>query len=176
MGKLVFAMSQSLDGFVDYDRMGVPDPGLFRHWIETVRGSGACLYGRGVYELMRYWDADDAAWGPDQVEFAQAWRAKHKWVVSHSLQEVGPNATLVTDLEGAARDLKARLDGVIDVAGPVLAGSLTKLGLMDEYRIYLRPYVLGEGARFFTDPRPPLRLVSSDLVGADTVRVVYAPA
>lgn len=176
MAKLVFAMSQSLDGFVDHDAMGTPDPGLFRHWIEAVGGAAGRLYGRGIYELMRYWDTDDASWGPDETAFAQAWRSRHKWVVSHSLKEVGPNATLVTDLEATARDLKARLDGVIDVAGPVLAGSLTKLGLMDEYRIYLRPYVLGSGAPYFTDPRPPLRLVSSELIGADTVRVVYAPA
>ncbi len=176
MAKLVFAMSQSLDGFVDHDKMGAPDPVMFRHWIEAVRGAAGCLYGRGVYELMRYWDTDDASWGPDEAEFAQVLRSRHKWVVSRSLREVGPNATLVTDLEATARDLKARLDGVIDVAGPVLAGSLTKLGLIDEYRIYLRPYVLGGGARFFTDPRPPLRLVSTDLIGPDTVRAIYAPA
>lgn len=176
MAKLVFAMSQSLDGFVDYDKMGVPDPVLFRHWTEAVRGAAGCLYGRGIYDLMRYWDADDASWGPDEAEFAKAWRSKHKWVVSRSLKEVGPNATLVTDLEATARDLKARLEGVIDVAGPVLAGSLTKLGLMDEYRIYLRPYVLGEGARYFTGPRPPMRLVGTDLIGPDTVRAIYAPA
>lgn len=176
MAKLVFAMSQSLDGFVDHDKMGVPDPVMFRHWIEAVRGAAGCLYGRGIYELMRYWDTEDVSWGPDEAEFAQVWRSRHKWVVSRSLTEVGPNATLVTELEATARDLKARLDGVIDVAGPVLAGSLTKLGLIDEYRIYLRPYVLGGGARFFTDPRPPMRLVSTDLIGPDTVRAIYEPA
>jgi len=176
MAKLIFAMSQSLDGYVDHLAMGAPDPGLFRHWIGAVGGAAGCLYGRGIYELMRYWDADDPTWGPDEAEFARTWRAQHKWVVSNSLREVGPNATLVTDLEVTARDLKARLDGEIDVAGPVLAASLTKLGLIDEYRIYLRPYVLGEGARYFPEARTPLRLVSSDLIGADTVRVIYAPA
>ena len=74
------------------------------------------------------------------------------------------------------RGLKAQLDGEIDVAGPDLAGSLTNLGLIDEYRLYLRPVVLGGGKPFFTGPRPPLHLVASDLVGEDTVRLTYVPA
>jgi riboflavin biosynthesis pyrimidine reductase len=76
------------------------------------------------------------------------------------LKSVGPNATLVEgDMEAAIRGLKIQLGGEIEVAGPVLAGSLTDLGLIDEYRIYLHPIVLGRGRPFFTGPRPPLRLV-----------------
>jgi len=73
-------------------------------------------------------------------------------------------------------ELKARLVGEIDVAGPDLARSLTELGLIDEYRLYFRPFVLGRGAPFFAGPRPPLRLVASDLIGGDTIRLTYAPA
>jgi riboflavin biosynthesis pyrimidine reductase len=97
--------------------------------------------------------------------------------VSRSLKSVGPNATLVEgDLEAAVRGLKARLDGEIEVAGPELAGSLTELGLIDEYRLYLRPIVLGRGKPFFAGPRPPLHLVASDRLGEDTIRLTYVPA
>ncbi len=105
------------------------------------------------------------------------WRSQPKWVVSRSLKSVGPNATLVeNDIEAAVRGLKAQQAGEIDVAGPNLAGSLTDLGLIDEYRIYLRPIVLGGSTPYFTGPRPPLRLVASDVIGEEVVRLTYVPA
>jgi len=73
------------------------------------------------------------------------------------------------------RRLKAQLDGEIDVAGPNLAGSLTNLGLIDEYRLYLHPIVLGHGQPFFVRPRPPLRLVDSERIGEDVIRLTYVP-
>ncbi len=92
--------------------------------------------------------------------------------MSRALTSVGPNATLIQDdLGTAVRELKARLAGEIDVAGPDLAQSLTDLGLIDEYRLYLRPLVLGHGAPFFAGPRPPLRLVGNDLIGEDMIRL-----
>jgi len=98
-------------------------------------------------------------------------------VVSRSLKSVGPNATLVEDdLETVVRGLKAALAGEIAVSGPNLAGSLTDLGLIDEYRLYLHPVVLGGGTPFFAGPRPPLRLVASDLMGEDVMRLTYVPA
>ena len=97
--------------------------------------------------------------------------------MSRSLKSVGPNATLVDDdLEAAIRGLKAQLVGEIAVAGPDLARSLTDLGLIDEYRLYFRPFVLGHGTPFFAGPRPPLRLVASDPIGEDTIRFTYVPA
>jgi dihydrofolate reductase len=57
-----------------------------------------------------------------------------------------------------------------------LAHSLTELGLIDEYRIYLHPVVLGQGNPYFAGPRPPLRLIASDRIGADVIRLVYVPA
>jgi len=94
-----------------------------------------------------------------------------------SLKSVGPNATLVGgDIEAAIRGLKAQLVGDIAVAGPNLAGSLTDLGLIDEYRLYLHAVVLGRGKPFFAGPRPPLRLVASDLIGEDVIRLTYVPA
>jgi dihydrofolate reductase len=93
------------------------------------------------------------------------------------LQSVGPNATLVADdVEAVIRGLKAQLVGEIEVGGPDLARSLTDLGLVDEYRIYLHPVVLGSGKPFFAGPRPRLRLVASDLIGEDEIRLRYVPA
>jgi dihydrofolate reductase len=176
MAKLVYELNQSLDGYVDHQKMGPPRPALFRHFIERVRGLTGMVYGRGMYEVMRFWDDDLPDWGAEERSYAAAWRAQPKWVVSRSLKSVGPNATLVEgDMGAAIRELKMQLGGEVEVAGPVLAGSLTGLGLIDEYRIYLHPIVLGHGRPFFTGPRPPLRLVASDLIAEDVIRLTYAP-
>ena len=176
MAKLVFGMNQSLDGYVDHEKFA-PGPALFRHWIEQVRGLTGSVYGRRMYEIMRYWDEDHPEWTPELREFAAAWRSQPKWVVSRSLKSVGPNATLVSDdIEAVIRGLKARLDGEIDVAGPDLARSLTDLGLIDEYQLYFHPVVLGRGKPFFAGPRPPLRLVASDRMDEDVIRLTYVPA
>jgi len=176
MAKFVFGMNLSLDGYVDHEKMPT-GPKLFRYWIERVRHVTGSLYGRRMYEIMRYWDEDKPEWTADHREFAAAWRRQSKWVVSRTLKSVGSNATLISDdIEAAIRELKARPAGEVAVSGPELAGSLTKLGLIDEYRLHFRPVVLGQGAPFFAGPRPPLRLVSFDLVGEDTVRLTYAPA
>ena len=176
MAKLVFEMNQSLDGYVDHMKMGPPRPALFRHFIERVRGLTGMVYGRRMYEVMRYWDSDQPDWDAERSEYAAVWRKPPKWVVSRSLKSVGPNATLVgNDIETMIRGLKAELKGEIAVAGPELAGNLTELGLIDEYRIYLHPVVLGAGKPFFTGARPPLRFVTSDLVDENVIRLTYAP-
>lgn len=178
MARLVFGMNMSLDGFVDHDHPDIlPDPVLFRHFIAEAAAQTGSLYGRNVYELMRYWDEDQQGWGPDEAAFAAAWRRQPKWVVSSTLPSVGPNATLLAgNLESAVRALKADHEGEFEVAGPTLAHALGCMGLIDEYRIYLRPAVLGEGRRYFAGPRPPLRLLSHDRIGADAVRLRYVPA
>ncbi len=181
MSRLVFGMMQSLDGYVDGvvggPELPPPGPALHRHFNDQVRGVAGCLYGRRIYEMMRYWEDDQADWGDTERDFAAAWRGQPKWVVSHSLKSVGANATLVgEDLEGFVRGLKAEVQGDIDVAGPDLAGQLTALGLIDEYRLYFRPFVLGGGKPYFAGARPPLRLVASDRVGEDAVRLTCVPA
>jgi dihydrofolate reductase len=176
MAKLVFGMNQSLDGYVDHMAFG-PGPTLFRHFIEQVRSLTGSVYGRRMYEVMRIWDEDLPEWSAEERDFAAAWRSQPKWVVSRSLKSVGPNATLVdNDLEAVIRGLKAQLVGEIEVAGPDLARSLTDLGLIDVYQIYLHPVVLGRGKPFFAGPRPRLRLVASDLIGEDVIRLTYVPA
>jgi dihydrofolate reductase len=177
MAKLFFGMNQSLDGYVDHQEFAPPGPELFRHFIEQVRGLTGSVYGRRLYEVMRYWDEDRPEWDAAERDFAVAWRRQPKWVVSRSLKSVGPNATLVADdVEAVVRELKARLAGEIAVGGPDLARSLTDLGLIDEYRLYFRPVVLGRGKPFFAGLRPPLRLVASDLIGEDAIRLTYVPA
>jgi hypothetical protein len=93
MAKLVFGMSQSLDGYVDgvAGELDFPPPGpvLFRLFCEWVRDLTASVYGRKVYELMRYWDEDHPEWGEAEHDFAEAWRGQPKWVVSRSLKPVG---------------------------------------------------------------------------------------
>jgi dihydrofolate reductase len=177
MAKLIFGLNQSLDGYVDHQKLGPPSAGVFRHFIEKVRDSTGMLYGRRIYEVMRYWENDLPDWDAEDREYAAVWRSKPKWVVSRSLKSVGPNATLVADdIEATIRRLKAGEVGNIDVAGPDLAGSLTKLGLIDEYQIYLRPVVLGSGKPFFVGTTPPLRLVASEHIAEDAIRLTYVPA
>jgi hypothetical protein len=113
MAKLIFRMNQSLDGYVDHQEMP-SGPAIFRHWMAQVRDLAGSVYGRGMYEVMRYWDEDSPEWSAEQHEFAAAWRSQPKWVVSRSLKSVGPNATLVEDdVEAVIRGLKAQLVGEI---------------------------------------------------------------
>jgi dihydrofolate reductase len=176
MARLVFGMNQSLDGYVDHMAFA-PSPTLFRHFVEQAREQAGSVYGRRMYEIMRYWDEDHPEWEADERAFAAAWRNQPKWVVSRSLKAVGPNASLVgDDLAGAIRALKVERDGEIEVAGPDLAHRLTELGLIDEYRIYLHPVVLGHGTPYFAGPRPRLRLTAFDRMDPDVIRLTYVPA
>ena len=113
MGKLVFGMMQSLDGYVAGAAGGpqLPRPGdrLHRHFNDHVRALAGIVYGRRMYEVMRYWDDDQPDWDAVERDFAAAWRATPKWVVSHTLESVGPNAALVRDDAGAF--VRRRLTG-----------------------------------------------------------------
>lgn len=176
MAKLVFGMNLSLDGYVDHMAFG-PSPTLFRHFIQEAQGQAGSVYGRRMYEIMRYWDDEHPEWDAPERAFAEAWRRQPKWVVSRTLTSVGPNASLVEgDLARAIRTLKSERDGEIEVAGPNLARSLTALGLIDEYRIFLHPVVLGHGTPYFGAPRPPLRLAAMDRMDDDVIRLSYVPA
>src|SRR5512141_2115308 len=163
MAKLVFGMSQSLDGYVD-DAAGklciaAPGPAVFRHFLDVVAGHAGAIYGRRIYEVMRYWDVDRPEWDVAEREFAAAWQRQPKWVASRTLASVGPKATLA---------------GELDVGGPELAAAVAPL--IDEYRLYFRPYVLGGGKPYFAGARPRLRLVATDRIGEDVVRLTYVPA
>jgi len=176
MARLVCGMNVSLDGFVDH--LGfAPGPTLFRHFIDEARQQAGSIYGRRMYEIMAYWDEEHPEWNADRQAFAAAWRSQTKWVASRTLRAVGPNAILLgDDLDGAVRRIKAGQEGEIEVAGPDLAYSLTQLGLIDEYRIYLHPVVLGQGSPYFAGPRPPLRLAAHERIDGDVLKLTYVPA
>ena len=176
MATLVFGMNVSLDGYVDHMAFA-PDPALFGHFVAQAQGQAGSLYGRHLYEIMAYWDADRPEWAAPEQDFARAWRRQHKWVVSRHLGALGANASLIGgDLPAAVRALKAEVAGEIQVGGPTLAAGLGALGLIDLYRLYLHPVVLGQGTRFFAGPRPRLRLVASERMPGDVVCLSYAPA
>src|SRR6202030_4573259 len=93
MAKLVYGLNQSLDGYVDHQEFA-PGPSLFRHFTEQVRDLAGSVYGRRMYEVMRYWDEDDPEWGADERDFALVWRKQPKWGVSRTFDSVGSDATL----------------------------------------------------------------------------------
>ena len=110
MAKLVFEMSQSLDGYVDHLQLGPPSPAISRHFLEQARGLTGMVYGRRMYEIMRYWDEDVSDWDAEDRDFAAVFRSQPKWVVSRSLTSVRPNATLVAnDIGAVIRGLKVQL-------------------------------------------------------------------
>lgn len=173
MARFVCSMNVSLDGYVDHDRMA-PDETLFRFWINAVKAVPHVLYGRRIYQLMTYWQDDQPDWGEAEREFAAAWRAQQKWVVSQTLTEVGPNAKLIsTDVEATVRALKKDISGQVDVSGTVLVQSLSDWGLMDEYRLVYQPLALGQGRPMFLGPRPPMTLTASERIGVNAICQTY---
>ena len=108
MAKLVYGLMQSLDGYVDHMKLGPPVPEVSRHFTEEVRGLTGLIYGRRTYEIMRYWDEDLPDWDAEDRDFAVVWRSQPKWVMSHSLKSVGPNATLVA---GGLREDDTQAEG-----------------------------------------------------------------
>lgn len=178
--RLIFAMSQSLDGYVASPTgaleppLGPPGETLFSRFVEHERNLTGSIYGRRIYEMLRYWDDDRPEWTALERDFALAWRAHPKWVVSRTLKEVGPNATLVDrDIEPRVRQLKSEMTGDIAVAGPQLAATLTGAGLVDEYHLYLRPVVLGAGIAYFSGTRPRIRCIATERIGDEAVLLKY---
>jgi dihydrofolate reductase len=184
MRKVVYSMGVSLDGFVSgpdgaLDSVA-PDAELHRFWNDQARAAGTFLYGRRLEELMAgFWPTAgrDPAASPEVVEFAHIWRETPRVVVSTTLERVGPGARLVRgDLEDAVSRLRAEPGGDIDVGGPTLAGSLLRLGLVDELRPVVHPVVLGAGKPFLPplDTPLPLRLLETRRFGSGALYLRYA--
>lgn len=176
MGRIIYGLNATLDGFVDHDAKGVaPDDILFRHFIDRTRAAAGMIYGRGLYEVMRYWDQDDPDWSEPLRDYAEAWRSTPKWVFSRTLKDVGPNATMVSeDLVSFVRRMKEEVEGEFDFGGPHLAQSLAGTGLIDEYQLYVHPVTAGQGQRFFVEGAPPLKLLRHETIG-NAVRLTYTP-
>ena len=186
MRKVIYSMNVSLDGFVEGPNReldwSTPDEELHRFWNDQEREMGTSLYGRRLYELMAaYWptaDTDPSA--PDYVvEFARIWRDKPKIVFSTTLEKVDWNSRLVRDnvAEEVAK-LKAQVGKNMEVAGPTLASTLVRLGLIDEYGPVVHPVVLGGGTPFFPalDNRIILTLVETRTFGSGVVYLRYQRA
>lgn len=183
MGRLVYGMSVSLDGFVNtadgsLDWVQV-DEELHSFFNEQGREVRASIYGRRMYELMvGYWPtaADDPSATPAELEWATIWRETPRFVFSRTLTEVGWNSQLVhgDPVEEVGR-LKAQPGFVMDVSGPTIAAPLIQAGLVDEYRLFVNPVVLGAGTPFFppTDHHIGLRLVETRTFGAGVVYLRY---
>ena len=184
MATIVYAMPTSLDGYIAGPSGGidlpVPEEELHQHFNDKMRRISIALCGRRMYEIMRFWDSPEREIAASEVErdFAHAWRETPKVVFSSTLQQVGPNASLVKgDVEAVARSLKADTDGEISVSGADLAGQLARAGLIDEYRLYVHPVVLGGGKPYFRSGLSlALKPLGTEGLAQGVTLLRYAPA
>jgi len=179
MARVFFGMLQSLDGYVA-DAEGAlvlppPGPELHRHFNESLRRTSLLIYGRRMWEVMRYWAEDDPARDAASAEFAALWQAVPKVVVSRTLTDAGAGATLVRDdVVDTVRAMIGKASGEVEVAGPALAATLGAADLIDEYRLYLQPVVLGGGVPMFADGfRPALRFAGAEQLPDGVVLLRY---
>lgn len=181
MGRFVYGMLQSLDGYIADERgeitLPVPGPELHQHFNDVMRNVALSIYGRRMWETMRYWGEPDPARDDVADEFAALWQATPKVVVSSTLQDVPEGVELVRDdVVERLRALKDSTDGDIDVSGARLVATLGAAGLIDEYRMYFQPVVLGSGKPYFADGfRPELSLIDTERLPQDVVLVRLAP-
>jgi dihydrofolate reductase len=183
MGKLIFSMSVSLDGYVEtpdrsLDWANVDDE-LHSHFNDEARSIGLSLYGRRLYELMAgYWptaESDPSATPPER-EFAAIWRETPRVVFSSTLESVAWNSRLVRgDPVEEARRLKAENEFSMDVGGPTLAAALMRAGLIDEFRLYFAPVILGAGTPYFPplERRIPVQLLDQRTFASGVVYLRY---
>jgi len=182
MRRLIYSMGVSLDGFIagpggEID-WSAPDEELHRFHNEQTRELGAHLCGRRLYEVMAYWETADAdpSLPEPELEFARIWQNLPKIVFSKTLEKVEGNARLVRD--GVAEEV-ARLKGQpgkdLAVGGAGLASTLVELGVVDEYRLFVSPVVLGGGSPYFPplDERIDLELVETRTFGSPVVYLRY---
>ncbi|MDN3295090.1 dihydrofolate reductase family protein [Streptomyces ficellus] len=188
MRKIVLFMSVSLDGFIEGPDREIDwhmvDDELHGHFNEQLAAMGAFLNGRVTYELMAgFWptaDADPASTGP-MAEFAHIWREKPKFVFSRTLERADWNTTVVRDV--IAEDIMALKaerrgglpEGDLALGGAELAAAFMRQDLIDEYRVYVHPVVIGRGKPLFTasDTRTTLRLAGTRAFGNGVVLLHY---
>ncbi len=180
MRKLIYSMGVSLDGYIAGPGNDIgwsaPDEELHRFHNEQAREVGVALYGRRLYETMRYWEtADQDPTATDvTLEFAAIYKQQPKLVFSRRLDGVVGNATVETgDPEAVVKRLKQEPGKDLAVGGAGLASTFMKLDLIDEYRPFITPVILGGGTRFFAelDDRLELELVETRTFAS---RVIYA--
>ncbi len=183
MKKIILWMSVSLDGFIEGpDReldWHLVDDELHDHFNEQLSAMGAFLNGRVIYELMaEFWptaDTDPSSTRP-MVEFARIWRDMPKIVYSQTLERADWNTTVVRDVVPAeVVELKAQPGGNLALGGADLAAAFMRHDLVDEYRLYIHPTILGAGRPLFppTQTKVDLRLVETRTFGNGVVLLRY---
>lgn len=181
MGRLVFLMNMTLDGFIEgpgHDlSWSIPDEEIHRYFNEEQRQTEVNLYGRRLYEVMDYWRTVEVEGLSDyEAEFAEFWRATPTVVFSRTLDRVEGDARLAEgDAAEEIKRLKAETDGILSIGGPTLAGSLPP-GLIDEFRVVVHPVTIGSGTPFFQGQRQNLKLVDLRQFRSGLVRLSYQPS
>jgi dihydrofolate reductase len=181
MRKLIYSMSVSLDGFIagpDGDiGWGAPTEELHRFHNDRVRELGGHLLGRRLYETMLYWEKDDPTWGSTERDFAAVWRPLPKIVYSTTLDEVvGSDVRLAREVVPEEIEaLKQEPGKDLGVGGAGLAATFSRLGLIDEYELFVNPVVLGGGTPFFGphESAIDLKLVETRTFGPKVVFLRY---
>lgn len=171
MGRLIYSMMVSLDGYIETADHSldwvIPDEELHTFINNQVRDQGGSLYGRRLYELMAgFWPTadEDPAAPPYIVDFSRIWKAMPKIVFSTTLDAVSWNSRLVReDIAGEIARAKAQSEKDLDIGGPTLAATAIRHGLVDEYGLFVHPVVLGGGTPFF-----PAEMNRVDLCLAET--------
>lgn len=186
MGKLIYSMNVSLDGFVETPEHSLDwanvDDELHAWFNDQSRRLEASLYGRRMYEVMAgYWPtAEEDPSAPEvMLDFARIWKPMPKVVFSSSLQGVEHNSRLVQgDVSEVLARLRQEFDGDLDVSGPTLAGQFVRRGLVDEYQLVVHPVILGAGTPFWPDLEAPanLRLTETRTFASGAVLMSYASA
>ncbi|MGZ8475822.1 MAG: dihydrofolate reductase family protein [Candidatus Limnocylindria bacterium] len=186
MGKLIYLMNVSLDGFVETPDhsldWSIVDEELHTWFNDQTRGVEASLYGRRLWEVMAaYWPTgeDNPSSTDVEREFARIWNAMPKVVFSTTLEHVEHNARLVHGEVGTIlADLRREFDGDLGVGGPNLAGQFVRRGLVDEYRLVVHPVALGAGTPFWPDVEAPLHLrpVEKHVFSSGVELRTYVPA
>ncbi len=166
MGKIIYSIMTSLDGYIEDVDKSIDwitiDEELHRFVNERVRAGSAFLFGRRMYTMMEdYWPTADAdPTNPDYIiDYSKIYKSKPKVVFSKTLRQVEGDARIVRDAisEEAVR-LKEQYPGDLMVSGPHLAATFIRLGLIEEYQLYVNPIILGGGTPMFPPLNSPIRL------------------
>jgi dihydrofolate reductase len=185
MRQLIYSMGVSLDGFIagpagEID-WSAPNEELHRFHNQQTREIGVHLCGRRLYENMRYWETaeENPSAGEVELEFAAIWKAIPKIVFSTTLETVQGNTRLLRDgVAEEVADLKRQPGKDLAVGGAGLASTLITLGLVDEYRLFVSPVVLGGGTPYFPalEERVNLELLETRTFGCRVLYVRYRRA
>jgi dihydrofolate reductase len=184
MGKVIFLMNVSLDGYIETPDHSLDwtiiDDELHTWFNERLRSTEVSVYGRRLFEVMNaYWptaDSDPTATGP-MLEFGRIWNAKPKVVVSRSMHEAPPGWRLTSgDPDTILEELRRDFSGDLEIGGPTLAADFIRRGLVDEYQLVVHPVILGGGKPFFPALERPagLRLLETRTFSSGVVYLGFA--